>query len=197
MANIVQFNKEQVLTNASGVFQKKGYNGTSMQDLVEATGLNRSSIYNSFGSKMDLYLASLDAYNKMSSLAQNAVCSEATSGLDAIKNIFTLFIKMILEDLDNRGCMIINCKTESGSSEQKKLINWLIKSDEKGLRFFETQIARGQEDGSINKDQSVKQYSIYLSASLQGLRMIGIMNKNRKELEALASTYIHTLTNTN
>lgn len=194
MANIVQFNKEQVLTSASGVFQKKGYNGTSMQDLVEATGLNRSSIYNSFGSKMDLYLASLDTYDEMHSSAQNEVCSEANNGLDAIKNIFALFIKTILEDLDNRGCMVINCKTESGSSGHKKLIDWLIRSDKKGLRFFETQIARGQEDGSINKDQSVKQYSIYLSASLQGLRMIGIMNKNRKDLEALASTFIHKLT---
>ena len=194
MANIVQFSKEQVLTKASEVFQKKGFNGASMQDLVDATGLNRSSIYNSFGSKMDLYLASLDAYKEMNHSIQNAVCSESNSGLGAIKNIFALFIKTILEDLDNRGCMIMNCKTESGSSEQKKLINWLIRSDKKGLEFFEAQIARGQEDGSINKNQSAKQYSTYLSASLQGLRMIGIMNKNRKELEALTSTFIHTLT---
>ncbi len=194
MANIIQFSKEQVLVNASEVFQKKGYNGTSMQDLVAVTGLNRSSIYNSFGSKMGLYLASLDNYNEQNNMLNNKVIMNAPNGLAAIDGIFTIFIKTILEDVDSRGCMVVNCKTEFGSSGEKEIISWLVRSDRKGMEFFENLLSKGQKDGSINKNQSVKQYSTYLSASLQGLRMIGIMNKNKKELGALASTFIRTLT---
>ena len=50
------FNRVDVLDKAAKIFSNKGFNGTSMQDLVDTTGLNRSSIYNSFGSKLDLSL---------------------------------------------------------------------------------------------------------------------------------------------
>ena len=62
MPRTEDFNREEVLGKAKGHLWLKGFNGTSMQDLVDVTGLNRSSIYNSFGSKMELYLQSLKKY---------------------------------------------------------------------------------------------------------------------------------------
>ena len=64
MARTEVFNREDVLQRAKNIFWLKGYNGTSMQDLVDATGLNRSSIYNSFGSKMELYEKTLLKYQE-------------------------------------------------------------------------------------------------------------------------------------
>ncbi|NER18044.1 TetR/AcrR family transcriptional regulator [Spongiivirga citrea] len=193
MANTIQYNKEEVLSKATAVFHKKGYNGTGMQDLVDATGLNRSSIYNSFGSKMDLYLATLDVYKNTHDDLHKACTAKAKNGYTAIQNVFKLFVTTIIKDLDNKGCMIVNCKSELGSSSYKEVINWLIRSDEKGIAFFESLIKKGQEDGSINKLQSTKKYALYITTCLQGLRMTGIMNKNRKDLEALASTFIQAL----
>jgi len=193
MANTIQYNKEEVLSKAIAVFHKKGYNGTGIQDLVDATGLNRSSIYNSFGSKMDLYLATLDAYKNKNNDLHKECAEKARNGLIAINNVFKVFITTILKDLDNKGCMIVNCKSELSSSSNKEVINWLIRSDEKGMTFFESLIKKGQEDGSINKLHSAKKYALYITTCLQGLRMTGIMNKNKKDLEILASTFIQTL----
>ncbi len=193
MANTIQYNKDEVLLKATAVFHKKGYNGTGMQDLVDATGLNRSSIYNSFGSKMDLYLATLESYKKNHDVLHQACMAKARNGFTAIENIFKLFVKTIIEDLDNKGCMIVNCKSELGSSSYKQVINWLVRSDEKGISFFESLLKKGQDDGSINTKQSPRNYALYITTCLQGLRMTGIMNKNKKDLEALAFTFIQTL----
>ena len=62
MPKVETFNRDLVITQATEVFHDKGYNAASMQDLVDATGLNRSSIYNSFVSKLNLYIDCLEAY---------------------------------------------------------------------------------------------------------------------------------------
>lgn len=193
MSNTIQYNRNQVLAKASEVFQKKGFNGASMQDLVDATGLNRSSIYNSFGSKMDLYVASLDIYRDQNAGIQQSLVNDAKDGLSAIKSIFDIFIKTIVNDVENKGCMIVNCKTELASTGDKSILNWLLNSDKKGMELFENVIKRGQKDGSINSKQSSKTYALYISTALQGFRMTGIMNKNKGELEVLASSFINQL----
>ena len=62
MPKVKQFDEAEVLKKAKAVFTEKGYNGTSMDDLVQATGLSRSSIYDTFGDKHGLFLKTLDQY---------------------------------------------------------------------------------------------------------------------------------------
>ena len=64
MPRVEIFNREQVVDQMIRVFHNNGYNGTSMQDLVDATDLNRSSLYNSFGNKLNLYLECLNLYQE-------------------------------------------------------------------------------------------------------------------------------------
>ena len=64
MPKTESFDRKEVLEQAKEAFWKKGYGSTSMQDLVEATKLNRSSIYNSFGDKFNLFLECLKLYQK-------------------------------------------------------------------------------------------------------------------------------------
>jgi len=62
MARPRQFNREESLKNAMVIFWEKGYEATSLNDLLEATGLARQSLYNTFGDKRGLFLASLRRY---------------------------------------------------------------------------------------------------------------------------------------
>ena len=55
MPKTITFDRTEVVQNVMELFWKKGYNGTSMQDLVDVTGLNRSSFYNTFGDKFSLF----------------------------------------------------------------------------------------------------------------------------------------------
>ena len=62
MAGVRQFDPDEVVDRAMEVFWTRGYESTSIDDLVEATGINRGSLYNAFGDKQGLFLAAIDRY---------------------------------------------------------------------------------------------------------------------------------------
>jgi AcrR family transcriptional regulator len=64
MARPREFDEPTVLRAAAGVFRRRGYAGASLQELTEATGLGKGSLYGAFGSKHGLYLAALDEYTR-------------------------------------------------------------------------------------------------------------------------------------
>ena len=87
MAKPESFDRVDIIEKVTKVFWTKGYNGTSMQDIVDATGLNRSSIYNSFGDKHSLYLDTLKHYKKQAH--KHSISNIINkSPKDAIRNIF-------------------------------------------------------------------------------------------------------------
>ena len=93
------FDRSQVLQNAKEVFWVKGYNGTSMQDLVDATGLNRSSIYNSFGNKMELFQQTLKQYQDESAQLFDNACAQNKNAIETIGLTFLYSLKNIKEDI--------------------------------------------------------------------------------------------------
>ncbi len=63
MARPRQFDEEKVIESLMNVFWEKGYQATSMQDLVAASGLLKGSLYGAFGDKHAMYLAALKHYD--------------------------------------------------------------------------------------------------------------------------------------
>lgn len=178
MSRVETFNREDVLHQAMQVFWDKGFNATSMQDLVDATGLNRSSIYNSFGDKMSLYRESLSTYMRETQAQFNDVLKKAENPLQAIHLIFESFLPEISED--SRGCMSMNCKAEM--SHDVNIKNWLEHTQEATLSLFQKLVKDGQEQGFINKNKSYSSYAWHIMSSFQGFRMTGILEKDEELL---------------
>ena len=63
MARQKEFDLDVALDKATQLFWEKGFESTSMQDLVDAMGINRASLYDSFGGKKELFEASMDRYS--------------------------------------------------------------------------------------------------------------------------------------
>jgi len=187
------FNRDTVLIQATEVFHDKGYNATSMQDLVDATGLNRSSIYNSFISKLDLYLECLQSYENKFNRKTSRLLLKATNSINAIELIFELYIKIISLQKYDKGCLIGNCKAEMANHE--KSITHFLESNQNGmLMLLEDLISKGQDDAIINKKQSSKDYALYLYSSLQGFRMTGILITERTKLKSILKSILQTIT---
>ena len=193
MANILKFDRNQMLESIVLVFQEKGYSGTSMQDIVDITKLNRSSIYNSFGSKMELYLEALDVYKNDFIDTSSKKISNTQCGLEAIQLLFSYHISRIINDNEGKGCMIANCKSELGSSGDKSINKWLKNSESYNISLLEELVLNGQQSGSINKDKSPEEYALYLFSNIQGLNMTGIFLKDRKGLETLVKNILYIL----
>lgn len=189
MARIEAFDREQVLKNAMNVFWEKGYNGASMQELVDATGLNRSSIYNSFGSKLELYQDTLSYYQKETGGQFQRALVRAKNPLHAIRLLFEGFLPEIIRDEKGKGCFSMNCKAEMGNQD-KNIKKWLLDSQDNTLSIFQDLIRDGQEQGIVNKNQDCKTYAYFIFNAFQGFRMTGILVKDKQVLQTIIDNTI-------
>jgi len=175
------FDRTLVLNHVQRVFWNKGFNGTSMQDLVDATGLNRSSIYNSFGSKKALYLIVLKQYHKDSKQIFQGALSRSENPLQAIRYIFEDVVGLIKEDEEGKGCFNMNCKAELARSDDD-IRHFLSHSQDELIHLFSDLIEEGQRDGIINERDTPENYAYYLFSAFQGIRMTGILTPKEKTL---------------
>src|ERR1700680_977386 len=111
MAGVKQFDRNEVLDRAMAVFWQNGYQATSIQDLVDATGVNRGSLYTTFGDKCGLFLAVLDHYAER-------IARPLMAGLDdpdprrAIERMFESIIRRNSDPAWPRGCLDPNTSLE-------------------------------------------------------------------------------------
>ena len=192
MSRLVEFNREHAVRQAMNVFWEKGYNGTSMQDLVDATGLNRSSIYNSFGSKKELYQTTLEFYQKESGGLFNKALLNAKDPLGAIRLVFESFLPQIISEEVDRGCYAMNCKSELANQEED-IRKWLIANQENTLDIFNGLIKEGQEQGVINSKEDSKTYAYFIFNAFQGFRMTGILIKDKKVLKRIINNTLEVI----
>lgn len=187
MPKVETFDREEILGKVIQLFHEKGYNATSMQDLVDVTGLNRSSIYNSFGSKMELYQESLKAYKAIAEKTIQKYLIHSETPLETIRNIFSLN-----PQCTSNGCMLSNCTTEMANKDPK-IKNFLVHNKEGMEDLFESLVEKGQKEGSINTKKTPREYGLYLFASLQGFRITGIIIEEQKDLESIVNTVLSVL----
>jgi TetR/AcrR family transcriptional regulator, transcriptional repressor for nem operon len=111
MAGVKQFDRNEVLDRAMAAFWTRGYEATSIDDLVEATGINRGSLYGTFGDKRRLFLMALDRYWDT---VVNAMMEELSDSdpRRAIERMFDALIRRTSDPRFPRGCLITNTSLE-------------------------------------------------------------------------------------
>ena len=104
MQKTESFDREQVLENAMSVFRQSGYAGSSMQELVDAMGINRSSLYNSCGDKHNLVRETLKLYRERQQRHTHSWLLKSTDAKQAIASLFDSILKDIALDTSKMGC---------------------------------------------------------------------------------------------
>lgn len=120
MPDVKHFDPEAVLEEAMKLFWCQGAASTGIQDVVDATGLNRSSLYASFGNKHQLYLAALRRYADQRAEAALRTMAEDERGLAAVEDFFDGLIAARCSGPYARwGCMVANASAagEAGDPE--------------------------------------------------------------------------------
>lgn len=185
MPREIVFDKELALQKAIKVFWSQGYHATSMEHLTEATGLNRSSIYNTFGNKLSLYQLALKTYQRKANSEMQGLLVKAANSKEAIQLLFDALVKDILQDEEGKGCFNLNCKSEMARS-QAAIKEWLEATQEHALDFYTQLVADAQQQGFINTHESAETYAAYLYSAYQGLRMTGLLLKEESVLKGIA-----------
>src|ERR1700683_473174 len=111
MAGVKQFNRNEVLDRAMEMFWRYGYQATSIQDLVDATGVNRGSLYTTFGDKRRFFLAVLERYAEQFGKPMMAELN-APHPRRAIEQMFEAIIRRTSDSRWPRGCLFTNTSFE-------------------------------------------------------------------------------------
>jgi TetR/AcrR family transcriptional repressor of nem operon len=112
MARPKEFDPDQALDRAVELFWSKGYEATSIQDLVETLGINRSSLYGTFGDKHTLYVAAIDRYCQGVVDPAVAELDGAASPNQAIRRLFLGIAAKVEKGRGRRGCLLCNAAVE-------------------------------------------------------------------------------------
>lgn len=179
------FNEDRAIENAMLLFWKKGYNDTSMADLLRTTGLTKGSFYNAFKSKRDLFVETLKKYDKESRSALQDL-TMMDSPIKAILAFFDNLVASTTSDKDQKGCFVVNsllCIT-TFDDEVQKIVRGSAQSIE---TFFKQMIEIGQVRGEISKDISPAHTAKSLFGIMVSIRVLGRGTYNSQGIKALSA----------
>lgn len=126
------FDQDEVLDAAVLVFWEKGYDGTSIEDLTLAMGINRPSLYSAFGNKRDLFLTAIDRYAATHGNRAFSAFRLEPDNRTAIERFFRASIECALADGTPRGCLINNVATDAAEADPElraKLTEMFTRTD--------------------------------------------------------------------
>ncbi|MBO6773058.1 MULTISPECIES: TetR/AcrR family transcriptional regulator [Thalassospira] len=192
MARPRGFDEESVLDNAMNIFWSKGFESTSVQDLVEETGLNRASMYASFGDKKALFLRVLDHYSQKISSERFANLREIEDGREAIEKTFRDTAKTGCAEGKHKGCLIVNSGMELAphDPETAAIAHQAFRRVED---MFAAALSRGIKHGTISKDKNIRALARFLAGSIQGVQLMSRRGADRETLEDYTNTILEVL----
>ncbi len=178
-----QFNREEVIEKAMLLFWKQGYHDTSVQDLVEHLGINRGSLYDTFGGKRRVFEAAFERYRLFAESRLREFLREHEEVKPTLRTLFRNIIDGDCADADRKGCLIANSTTEMlpDDAELREVIARHGDTMEKLFRDF---LNRGAKAGRISKDKDVKSIAGVLFTFMQGLRVVGKTRPPKRKLLA-------------
>lgn len=177
-----QFDRDEALERAMEVFWAKGYEAASLHDLTGAMGLSKSSLYETFGSKHELFLAAIGRYRE-------AVVDPLAARLESdrparvvLAEVFGEVIERAVRLRDSRGCFLGNCAVETapGDPAVAAKVRAGLERIEDG---FHGLLRRGQEAGDIPAGADARALARFLTGALNGLLVMAKAGHERERLE--------------
>ncbi len=192
MVRTKEFDPDAALQAALELFWRRGYEATSMADLVEHLGVSRASIYATFGNKHDLYLRAFDRYLESRQPSPVERLSQPGPVLPAVRALVESYVAEAAHDEQRRGCMVINTAVElvPGDAVAARRVesNW----DE-----FETALAsaltRARAQGELAAGADPRALARMLLVLLQGLKVVGKGAPDRSRLRDAAEQALRLL----
>ena len=182
------YDPETAVARAAATFWKAGYAGTSLDDLVAATGMNRPSLYAAFGDKRDLYLKTLDYYREEGNeLTRRALAGDPPLRV-FLKRFYGNALDLYLGD-GPRGCYTIGTAATVAAVDDE--VRAFLADRMRGADdFLKGQIEKAKARGEIPRDADAAALAYLATATLHTLAVRSRAGIARKELNALVDAAI-------
>jgi TetR/AcrR family transcriptional regulator, transcriptional repressor for nem operon len=183
MARPREFEESAMLDAVTECFWRRGFEATSVRDLMEATGLTAASLYNAFGDKQALYRQALDHYVERS-IAHRIRRCEQLAPRAALEAFFTEILRRSLTDREHRGCLLVNAALDVAPNDPafQRIVAAVLTHIE---GFFSRCIERGQADGTISRSWPARELAHHFLGVLMGVRVLARVRPERAVLEGV------------
>ncbi len=174
------FSEEAALDAAMKIFWEKGYEGTSLDDLTDAMGINRSSLYSSFGDKQTLFQKVIERY-KSGPMAFLSDALAKPTARESVEYLLRSIVDFLADPSHPKGCLTLQggmaCGT--GAEEVKQtMIDW-----RKGIAApILKRLQRAQSNGDLSRDVDVKDLARYIVVVMNGLGVQSVNGATRAEM---------------
>jgi len=171
MPRLKEFDPDVALDRAMQLFWEKGYEATSMQDLVDRTGVHRGSLYSTFGNKEAIFAAALEHYGKCEGGAVAAALLGSPRPLAELRRILDGKLRQYEKGQDPHGCMLANAVAELGPDDPDafrtaaRMMAWREK-------FLAEAMVRAKEAGELPAGAVPERIARYLNVFLTGLSVM-------------------------
>ncbi|HYR75817.1 MAG TPA: TetR/AcrR family transcriptional regulator [Pyrinomonadaceae bacterium] len=182
MARHREFDRDEALHKAMEVFWSRGYSAASIQDLVRHMGINRQSLYDTFGDKHALYLLALDRYREVEGRRMFELLERPGPVKKSLRQLFEGTVEKALCDEQRRGCFMGNAMSElAGRCKEtaaKTCTNMAVAEE-----AFYRALLRGKKEGELKRVSDPRAVARFLYSSLQGLVLMAKATQDRKTLK--------------
>jgi TetR/AcrR family transcriptional repressor of nem operon len=184
-----KFDVDQVQQKAMEVFWTRGYDATSIQDLLDSVGINRASFYDTFTSKRQVLLDALKRYDATNRRALFEDARRDRSPKESIVWIFSSAAEKCSCPTGRRGCFLVNSALELAPRDREvaAIVN---RSFEEIEEFFRVAITEGKKAREISRQIEARSTSRALLGMLLGIRVLSRSGAPKAAIKAIAQQAI-------
>ena len=181
-----EFDRTEVLQKAVELFWERGYQTTSIDDLVEHMGIGRQSLYNTFGGKESLMQEVIGHYCEEATAPMQQILSAPGSPVGNIKQLFQAIVERCAEG-GTRGCLMVNSAVEfAGSDPNSPILTAIRKGFQSVERGIRNALKRAIDAGELEKNTDPLQQATFLAGIMQGMLLMSKTGASRETLERVA-----------
>jgi AcrR family transcriptional regulator len=185
------FSEKAALEAAMRVFWEKGYEGASLTDLTEAMGINRPSLYATFGDKEALFLRAMEQYTNGPAHYLRAALEEVTA-YAAIEALLRGAVKLLADPRNPRGCLSVQggiaCSAAAEPIRQA-LIIWRKKGEAEIVK----RLKRARAEGDLPADLDPHDLARYIATVLNGLGIQAANGATKAEMTRVVEMALRAL----
>jgi len=174
------------------LFWRKGYAGTSVEDLIKTLRLSRSSLYDTFGDKRTLFLEALKLYSEKVLNATARTLNESPSPIVGIQKVFDDLIAGAGSETGALGCFMVNSIAELVPYDPD--VTKLAEEFADGLQqLLKTALTEASVQKIVTKKQTPEQFAAYVYNTIQGMRVLIKAGATREQLQTIGNITLKSL----
>lgn len=187
-----QFDPDVALEQAMELFWERGYEATSVQDLLHHLGLNRFSLYDTFQGKKQLFHSAMDRYRESQTAPLLARVRDGTSGLDGIRHFFDLTVARLTGPAGWWGCFMVNCAVETAPRDRGTARRVEEHFREQEEAFYRA-LVRARQAGEVRTLLPARPLARFLSQTVVSLNVLARTRAPARDLNQHVQIALSTL----